>query len=379
MTSQDSRQRTSDTSREAQLDRGHVVTKGRFARNAAMLASAVLVATSGRVAASTAGATDILALGARPDGCDAKATTAAFKQALSRGGPILLPAGEFLIDDTLVLAQNSRLTGAGMGTDKNVRARTILRFTNLGAKPAIVTRQGPETGLTCGLENLMILAATWTGRGACLGPGCVFEAPVVMRGCYVGNFRRSNILMHHNERQNGPYQSLLENVFSAYSGEHGCVIGTGAHAVTLVNCRFFWNGSPEFGKAPHRPGQFDGLIVTAQGEGNPGSHLRPSIPTSLNILGGDASYNSRYGWNIDQLAASDIRTGFAEHNLRPQPGQVRIGRDVDRCHIVIPTASGFEAGVHLDPAPSASTRNTLFVCGRQVVRGTADQQLRQHQ
>ncbi len=309
---------------------------------------------------------NVVDLGARPDGTDPEGTTRAFQRAIARGGPIDVPAGDYLIQETLELRQNAVLRGVGHATSSGVRARSLLRFTGLGDRPAIVTRHSNETGLSCGLEGLVVVARSWNGAGACTGPGCVFEAPVTMRNCYVGNFRRSNLVLRHDLGQNGPYEALFENVYSAYSGEHGCVVGTGVNVVTFVNCRFFWNGTTTFGRPPAGPGSYDGFIVTARGSGNPDGAFRPSIPMALNIVGGDASYNSRYGWNLEQVHASDIRTGFAEHNLHPQPGQVHVGPDVDRCHIVIPVASGYEKGVHLDLTPLSWARNTVFVCGRQV-------------
>jgi hypothetical protein len=307
---------------------------------------------------------NVVDLGARPDGTDPEGTTRAFQRAIARGGPIDVPAGDYLIQETLELRQNAVLRGVGYATSSGVRARSLLRFTGLGDRPAIVTRHSNETGLSCGLEGLVVLARSWVGAGACSGPGCVFEAPVTMRNCYVGNFRQSNLILHHDASRNGPYESLFENVYSAYSGQHGCVVGTGAHVATFMNCRFFWNGSPSFGKPPIQPGAFDGFFVSARGEGNPGGRFPDSVPHLVTIIGGDASYNSRYGWNLEQVQASDIRTGFAEHNLQPQPGQVHIGSEVDRCHIVIPVASGYEQGVDVELGPGAWARNTLFVCGR---------------
>ena len=312
------------------------------------------------------GPVNVVALGARPDGRDPLATTRAFQQAISQGGPIEVPAGDYVIQETLDLRQNAVLRGVGYATSSRVRARSLLRFVGLGDRPAIVTRHTPETGLSCGLEGLVIVAAAWQGPQACSGPGCVFEAPITMRNCYVGNFRRSNVVLRHDGRENGPYESLFENVYSAYSGEHGCVVGTGTNVVTFVNCRFFWNGTPDFGRPPSSPGAYDGFIVTARGEGNPGGAFRESIPMVVNIIGGDASYNSRYGWNLEQVHASDIRTGFAEHNLRPRPGQVHVGPDMDRCHVVVPVASGYEAGVFLDLSTSSRKRNHVIVCGRLI-------------
>lgn len=312
-------------------------------------------------------ATNVLNLGAQANGTNPNATTRAFKAAIEKGGLIIVPAGTYALNDTLVLKHNSYLRGVGQGTNPKSKVRSILKFVGLGERPAIATRQSSdETGLTCGLEGLYIYAAAWVGIEACTGHGLDLEAPVTVRNCYVGNFKRSNVFLHNDTKGNGPYESLFENLYSALSGQHGCVVGTGANVVTFLNCRFFWNGSPRYGVKP-TAGDYDGLIVMRDGDGNPGRFYNSHLPEVISIIGGDASYNARYGWNFSQLRNSFLTPGYAEGNLGP--AQVRIGRDVRYTQIIFSAVAGMERGIRLENTYTAYNRENAVYLGGKYLGG----------
>src|SRR5690606_10098024 len=61
--------------------------------------------------------------------------------------------------------------------------------------------------------------------------------------------------------------------------------------------------------------EWDGLFVSNEGAGNPDGAFYSFRPEQITWIGGDSSYNSRYGWNLDRLTLSFCSFGYCEQNL----------------------------------------------------------------
>lgn len=209
--------------------------------------------------------------------------------------------------------------GEGSSTDSGAKFTSIIFYNCIDPdRAAIKIKASPPKSLFFKIKNLMILSSSWNNSTGCLGFGIdISSGPVMFENVYVQGFKKENLIMHHDLDLMGPYDSLLVNVYSSYSGRHGAQIGAGANSVTLINYRGFWNGAPSFGVAPSVAGDYDGLYVT--GVTPPYSAYTPE---NLSIVGGDCSYNSRYGWNFNNLTASVCNPGYCEGNL---VNQARFG------------------------------------------------------
>lgn len=232
-------------------------------------------------------------------------------------GDVFLPKGKYLMKGPLTLT--TTIVGEGIG------ASTLL-FSGLSAdQSAITARDAAYNRLS--LQNLSIEAYSWDPLTGALGYGVEAMRTIYMKNVYVGKFKKSNLFLHHviagPNSYNGPYYSLIENCYFHHSGEHGICVGTGANSFQLVNVVAAFNGAPSFGIAPSALGEFDGLFISKFGDGNPGGMYPPFTPEGVRVVGGDFSYNARYGVNIDDVMNANIQTDYSEGNFNDN--QVRVG------------------------------------------------------
>jgi hypothetical protein len=141
-------------------------------------------------------------------------------------------------------------------------------------------------------------------------------------------FKKCGIYLHHDASQNGPYQSTLINVKSLYNGQHGIVVGRGANALTIINCEAKWNGAPDWLTPPSVLGDYDGLHC---GNLDDGSGWPSYLPEGLTLIGGDFSYNSRYGYNIHGMSYGRIMPGSSEFNLAAH--DANLGSELKNCFV----------------------------------------------
>jgi hypothetical protein len=242
--------------------------------------------------------------GASGDGVsdDSAAIRAALAAAAS-GGTVRFPgAGStYVYNGTLALPAGVSLVGDGDVSTNSATAAQIR--INAGAGAAVSVTSGPVY-----LEHLRI-----TNNGG-TGVGIRATRQIITRNVVVSGFGETNLLLEHDGSRIGPYYSLFEDSSFTYAAKHGAVVGNGANVVTFTNCRFFWNGwsdhNPNGGASAST--NSDGLFV--------GTSYNPNgvpvvAPQSLDISGGDASYNSRYGWHFDALEQSPgVQPGYSEDN-----------------------------------------------------------------
>lgn len=288
----------------------------------------------------------------------------AFRDALLLKEPLYVPYGTYKITNTLDIVAGSV---RGSSWDTGAEEKTVLRFYNqTSVTNASVRFTSNDGSLFPVLKDIMILASSWDATTGALGFGIMIVAPAKLENVYVGNFQKSNIILLADVSK-GPYQSVLQNVYSAYSGEHGCVVGTGANNVSLFNYEGKWNGAPTFGTQPSVAGSFDGLHVSRDGAGNPGNAYPSYLMQNLVISGGDCSYNSGYGWNFRQIRDSVIFPGYAEGNLSSDSGQARIGADVQTSSVFFTTLQGGASSISLNNTFTAYNPNNLIWYGGKLL------------
>jgi hypothetical protein len=178
------------------------------------------------------------------------------------------------------------------------------------------------------IENVSIEASSWDGTTGCLGYGIDVKNPLIMSNCSINGFAKSNIYIVGGQ----PFESRFESVRSVLSGGHGCQLGSDANALVFINYQGKWNGAPSFGVIPTTTGNHDGFFTSVT--------LGDPPPEALTIIGGDCSYNSRYGWNFAALRYSSLLPGYAEFNFANYSAspetryEVRIGDDLYFVNII---------------------------------------------
>lgn len=192
------------------------------------------------------------------------------------------------------------------------------------------------------IENIKISASSWDITTGCLGYGLIIATPVRITNVCVEKFKKSNMFVFAGDTSGVavPYLSVIENLVSLRSGEHGVLMGNGANAVTFINPTLYWNGCTEFGVSPTVAGNFDGFQIATTSDGVPG--IPTYWPEGLTVIGGDSSYNSRYGWNFSAVRNSScIKPAYAEFNLVKE---ARCGSAITRCDIAFGKLHLGEAG-----------------------------------
>jgi hypothetical protein len=288
--------------------------------------------------------------------------TAAIAAAHATGKPVFYPYGDYKHVGYFPECEGG-IFGEGWSTNTGAK-RTAIIFYNCTdpQRGAIRPKKSLPKSQWFRLENVMILSSSWDATTGCLGYGLDLGTPVAVDTVYVGNFKRSNVWLYHDApaSASAPYESVFIRLYSAYSGEHGVLVGRGANVLTFINCQMKWNGSPSFGAQPSVSGNYDGFHVSNTEDGNT---ITSYIPETVCVIGGDASYNSRYGWNFDLVRASSIQPGYAEGNLIKE---ARIG-DISRCHIVFQQLADNENGfLNQQTYNRYFYNNSVFIGGKRV-------------
>ena len=259
----------------------------------------------------------VLDYGADPTG--ASDSTTAFNNAIATGAyNVHIPAGTYKISN-LVVNKYVRLYGDG-------RSRTIIRVTTTSAHgmdilpdPDYVqggakNNAGKSFNNTTRLERF---ALDYIGTGmADNKAGLCLRSKVIADAIYVRGFTHSGIItdtwsgdsfspdgsVNPGDVVRVPFFMELRNVQSKDNGEYGFDMRFGSNANLIVNCDFSDNGIDGFWHHPT-----NGLTGTA---------FQPAATYGTTIIGGQCSYNGRYGWNLQGSGLNAIGI-YAEGNTDP--------------------------------------------------------------
>ena len=234
--------------------------------------------------------------------------TAAIQTAINTGLSVHVPAGTYKILGSLNLASLSNM--AGEAFNGAASGGSVFVFYNTGTSPA-VSMPATKTFVLSHIQDIAFKASSWDATTGANGHGLDVAGQLSLTRVQVIGFKKIGIYAHHDLTSNGPYESTWINVRSLYNGQHGIVIGRGANSMSLINPECKWNGAPSYLTAPSALGTHDGLYVDNYDDG---SGYPSYLPEGLTLIGGDASYNSRYGWNVQGVSFGRIMPGYAEFN-----------------------------------------------------------------
>jgi hypothetical protein len=265
-------------------------------------------------------------------------------------GTLYFPKGTYIYNGSISIPKSCSIVGAGCNTDGS---GTLLRI-NAANQWAISNTEGTGT-----IKDLYIIDNGGTSGGV------YAYSQLLMSNVIVSGFTLPNLLLEQDATQNGPYNSIIMNCRFHYSLSYGAVIGNGANNVTMINCQYFWNGwvahDPDGSSGTNN---LDGCYVGIQY--NPNARIVAN-PQSTIIIGGDASYNSRHGWNIGGCDGADMILGYAEANAHAN--EVRIGANVINSTIKIKTVDGGLSGVLLETVDNTSIRTNAIWYGGLLLGG----------
>lgn len=194
--------------------------------------------------------------------------------------------------------------GQGIGRRWGNTASTIL-IGGFSAEFAITSKTKTNS-----LQNLLIKPISW-GADGFTGGGLDVDGIINTRDCGIFGFKTNNLRIA-STGTNETWLSTFENTWFGYSGEHGILLKDSANSPSFINCSSNWSGCTEFMKAPTEVGEWDGLHVYATRVAASGV----TAPENIILIGGDWSYNSRYGINIQSGHGGTVRPAYLEHNLK---------------------------------------------------------------
>lgn len=111
-----------------------------------------------------------------------------------------------------------------------------------------------------------------------------------------------------------PFHTVFSRCQFLRNAKHGVGIFNGANAISIYDCLGRWNGAPSYGVAPTTADVWDGLYIDGHNADFPASSTKME-PQGLLVVGGDWSYNSRYGQNWHKAFDSTCLGGYIEGNL----------------------------------------------------------------
>ena len=123
------------------------------------------------------------------------------------------------------------------------------------------------------------------------------------------------VLVSVDSLAEGCYSSTFKNITCDYNAKHGILLGGSANAIVIENPRCRWNGSPSYGVKPTVAGLYDGIYSGGKNSEYPGNPTIFNDPQGVVIIGGNISYNSRVGLNLDRFFDGVVVGGYGEHNL----------------------------------------------------------------
>ena len=302
---------------------------------------------------------------------------AAFTAAIALKMPIHVPAGVYRHNGQMTAITQGGLIGEQWVSGTNDGNTRIVFYNITGATQAAIRLQWDTlnaNGLRY-LENIDVFASSWDNTTGCNGYGVEVTGPCRMRNVQIVGFEVNNLFTHNTATDGqAPYGSLFENVQSVYSGQHGIMVGTGTNTVTFINCDSKYSGAPSYLTAPSVAGNYDGFQVEYLNAANPSSAFFSRVPEGIKVIGGDCSYNSRYGWNFLGMQAGVIMTSYAEGNLNASPSQVNLSSGITNSFFVLDGIADRRAGVNFAMIGSGADlgSNTVFVGGRDCGGGQSN-------
>ncbi len=302
----------------------------------------------------------------------------AFTAAISLKMPVFVPVGVYRHNGQMAAITEGGLIGEQWrSASGSTRSAQIVFYNITGAtQPAVrLAWSADNPNGKRRLENLFLLASSWDNTTGANGDGVDVTGASTVRNVFIQGFERYGLFLHNTATDGqAPYSSVIEQVHTEYTGSHGIVIGTGANNVTLINSDGKYAGAPSYLTAPSVAGNFDGLHLDFQNAGNPSAAFFSYIPEGVTIIGGDCSYNSRYGWNFIACQSGKFFTSYAEGNLQASPGQVNLSSSLTNCLFVLDGISGRTAGVNFAMVGSGTNlgSNRVFVGGRDCGSGESN-------
>lgn len=225
--------------------------------------------------------------------------TEAILTVLEKGKHVLFDSKTYVMSDRLVL-NNHIIDGTSSG-DTWGKGTKIL-FKNMpDVDSAVYVEFASE------INNVFFKLDTWTDDTPEID-GLRVARKVIVNSCIFNNFTGNGVNLF-TEGNKAPYYSNFTNCNFNFNKKHGIVIGVGCNCVNFINPQACWNGTTVYNQAPSTLGSYDGIYIDDGLESNVLMNNFSNV-----IVGGDFSFNSRYGIYYKRANMLTQIGGYAELN-----------------------------------------------------------------
>ena len=184
--------------------------------------------------------------------------------------------------------------------------------------------------------------------------------------CMFTDFNGFGYYANANVTENylNPFHSVFNRCQFLRNAKHGIAIYNGANALTFRDCMSRWNGAPSRGTNPSVAGVWDGLYIDGKNADFPPATTSLE-PQGILVIGGDYSYNSRYGQNWHAAYDSVVLGGYIEGN---KVSDIRIGASYS-LQILNPLAQQSPVLETVQQHPTLPSLNLATYPNHIIVRG----------
>jgi hypothetical protein len=144
--------------------------------------------------------------------------------------------------------------------------------------------------------------------------GLIVKRKFVAKNCGWNAFPGYGVFLYRVESNpdKAPYFSFFYNCTFDFNKKHNIVIGNGCNGVYIINPLSRWAGTPSYKSTSIVPSNYDGIYIDGQMVEIPAGLINE--PSGNIIIGGDISYNSRYGINFRYGNDNTLIGGYLEDN-----------------------------------------------------------------
>lgn len=235
--------------------------------------------------------------------------TQAILDALSANKRVEFSEKGYLMKDRLILNGHT-IKGSYHGDTWGTRQTTSITFDDMPDVDSCVLG-----AFSSQIDNILFEHAAWDNTTPEIN-GLIVDRKLIVNNCGFNAFPGHGALLYRreNDPDKAPYMSQFNNCVFDFNKKHGVVLGNGCNAVTIVQPHARWNGATAYKQQPSVIGDYDGIYLDGKMSELPaGLNLEPSGNT---LIGGNISYNSRYGVNHRYGNDNVHIGGYLEHNLK---------------------------------------------------------------
>lgn len=285
--------------------------------------------------------------------------TQAIKNTLNAHKRVEFSDKAYYVTDTLIL-NGHVLKGNFIGDTFSNKTKIVFNNLPLDATTALRVESSSQ------IDNILFEHAPWTENTHALNGLDYVNRKLIANNCGFNAFPGHGVMLHRLQDfpDKAPYGTTFNNCNFDYNKKHGLFIANGANAVFVNNPQARWNGTDLYKQSPTQENVYDGINYNGKV-----STLLPGFnfePSGCVLIGGDISYNSRFGVNYEYANDNIMVGGYLEMNLS---NDIAVGNSYG-ITIVNPMALSREPTLTTTATDSNTpARNIAHYPNRIVVRG----------